>query len=162
MGPNLPSTPRSGTTLALDRFRKRRDEEPPDGGQHGGDPGEEARRAAEPASGADLIDAMARDRERVMNGEISSDEYRHRVAVLLRDASPDEIAATSAGLSSTSEFSHVRASAEAGGFAPARGAAPMSVARTAAIERLTELRAAGKIDEESFLREKERLSRYGQ
>ena len=158
--------------MALGRFRKRRDGEPPDGENPGEAPdreppsGVEAQAGAggdpEPSTGAGLIDAIAHDRERLMNGELSSDEYRIRVAALLRDARPDEVAAASAGLSSTSEFSHVRASAEAGGFAPARGAAPMSVARTAAIERLTELRAAGKIDEESFQREKARLSRYGQ
>ena len=158
--------------MALGRFRKRRDGEPPDGENPGEAPdreppsGVEPQAGAggdpEPSTGAGLIDAIARDRERLMNGELSSDEYRIRVAALLRDARPDEVAAASAGLSATSEFSHVRASAEAGGFAPARGAAPMSVARTAAIERLTELRAAGKIDEESFQREKARLSRYGQ
>jgi len=156
----------------MGRFRKRRDGEPPDGENPGEAPDREPSSGAEPQAGAggdperspgtELIDAIARDRERLMNGELSSDEYRIRVAALLRDARPDEVAAASAGLSSTSEFSHVRASAEAGGFAPARGAAPMSVARTAAIERLTELRAAGKIDEESFQREKARLSRYGQ
>jgi len=161
--------------VAFGRFGKRRDEEPP---EPVGDPGwqpppadahpppaaddQPAGADAQPGLAADLIDAIARGREKLMNGELSSDEYRRRVAALLRDASPEEVAAASAGLSSTSEFSHVRANAEAGGFAPARGAAPMSVARTAAIERLTELRAAGKIDEESFLREKERLSRYGQ
>lgn len=168
--------------MALGRFGRRREEEPPDDGRPGrdtdGEPpvagaeppptrdeqlGTEVQPAAkaQPELGADLIDALARGREKLMNGELSSDEYRRRVTALLRDASPEEVAAASAGLSSTSEFSHVRASAEAGGFAPARGAAPMSVARTAAIERLTELRAAGKIDEESFLREKERLSSYG-
>lgn len=40
------------------------------------------------------------------------------------------------------------------------GAAPVDYARTAAIERLTELRASGKMSEEDFLREKKRLENY--
>ena len=41
------------------------------------------------------------------------------------------------------------------------GAAPIEDARAAAIERLTELRAAGSISEEDYTREKRRLSQYG-
>ena len=41
------------------------------------------------------------------------------------------------------------------------GAAPVDYARMAAIERLTELRASGKMSEEDFLREKKRLENYG-
>jgi hypothetical protein len=40
------------------------------------------------------------------------------------------------------------------------GAAPVDYARMAAIERLTELRASGKMSEEDFLREKKRLENY--
>ena len=40
------------------------------------------------------------------------------------------------------------------------GGAPPDMARTAAIERLTELRAAGKITEEHFIRERNRLMNY--
>ncbi|MGI8945894.1 MAG: hypothetical protein ACR2GL_06625 [Thermoleophilaceae bacterium] len=122
---------------------------------------EDARPEEEREPGTELIDAIARSREQLMTGEISPEDHRLRMSELLRDASPEAVAAASSGLSSASEFSHVRANAEAGGLFPARRQAPMSVARTAAIERLTELHAAGKIDEESFLREKERLSRYG-
>jgi hypothetical protein len=41
------------------------------------------------------------------------------------------------------------------------GAAPVDEARLAAIERLTEMRAAGSISEEDFAREKRRLQAYG-
>jgi hypothetical protein len=41
------------------------------------------------------------------------------------------------------------------------GAPPADYARMAAIERLTELRASGKMSEEDFLREKKRLENYG-
>ncbi len=41
------------------------------------------------------------------------------------------------------------------------GAPAPDYARMAAIERLTELRAAGKMNEEDFLREKKRLENYG-
>ena len=41
------------------------------------------------------------------------------------------------------------------------GAAPADYARMAVIERLTELRASGKMSEEDFLREKKRLENYG-
>lgn len=41
------------------------------------------------------------------------------------------------------------------------GQAPMEEARAAAIERLTEKRAAGEISEETFAREKKRLTEYG-
>lgn len=41
------------------------------------------------------------------------------------------------------------------------GAAPADYARMAAIERLTELHASGKMSEEDFLREKKRLENYG-
>ena len=41
------------------------------------------------------------------------------------------------------------------------GRAPIEDARIAAIERLTELRADGKISEEAFVREKRRLQEYG-
>lgn len=41
------------------------------------------------------------------------------------------------------------------------GAPPLDYARRAAIERLTELRAAGRMSEEEFLREKKRLENYG-
>ena len=40
------------------------------------------------------------------------------------------------------------------------GEAPVDYARMAAIERLTELRASGKMSEEDFLREKKRLENY--
>lgn len=43
----------------------------------------------------------------------------------------------------------------------ALGAPPPDVARTAAIERLTELRAEGKISEDAYRRERRRLERYG-
>ena len=41
------------------------------------------------------------------------------------------------------------------------GRMPPDEQRIAAIERLTELRAAGKVSEENFLKEKRRLSREG-
>lgn len=41
------------------------------------------------------------------------------------------------------------------------GRAPADYARIAAIERLTELKASGKMSEEDFLREKKRLEDYG-
>ncbi len=41
------------------------------------------------------------------------------------------------------------------------GAAPVDYARTAAIERLNELRASGKMSQEDFEREKKRLENYG-
>jgi len=41
------------------------------------------------------------------------------------------------------------------------GGAPADYARIAVIERLTELRASGKMSEEDFLREKKRLENYG-
>ncbi len=41
------------------------------------------------------------------------------------------------------------------------GAAPADYARMAAIERLTELHASGKMSEADFLREKKRLENYG-
>ena len=44
---------------------------------------------------------------------------------------------------------------------PALGAAPADEARLAAVERLTELRAAGSISEETFTRERRRLEEYG-
>lgn len=43
----------------------------------------------------------------------------------------------------------------------ALGAGPPDVARAAAIERLTELRAAGKISEKQYRRERRRLESYG-
>lgn len=43
----------------------------------------------------------------------------------------------------------------------ALGAVPIDEARLAAIERLTELRAAGKISAEAFARERQRLLDYG-
>ena len=41
------------------------------------------------------------------------------------------------------------------------GRSPVAYARIAAIERLTELHASGKMSEEDFLREKKRLENYG-
>ena len=46
------------------------------------------------------------------------------------------------------------------GMSQALGAGPPDRARMAAIERLTELRAAGKIDEEQFHKERRRLEDY--
>ncbi len=59
------------------------------------------------------------------------------------DATVEELAAAAAELSS------------------ALGAAPIDEARLAAIERLTELRAAGEISAEAFDRERQRLLDYG-
>jgi len=59
------------------------------------------------------------------------------------DKSVDELAAAAVELSS------------------ALGAPPAADARIAALERLTELRAAGAISEEDFAREKRRLEGYG-
>ncbi len=52
-------------------------------------------------------------------------------------------------------------SARAVELAEVLGAAPVDEARVAAIERLTELRAAGSISDEDFAREKRRLEAYG-
>ena len=46
------------------------------------------------------------------------------------------------------------------GMSQALGAGPPGAARTAAIERLTELRAAGRISEEQFHEERRRLEDY--
>ncbi len=46
------------------------------------------------------------------------------------------------------------------GMSQALGAPPMDLARMAAIERLTELRAAGRISEEKFNKERTRLMNY--
>src|SRR5919202_4891436 len=51
--------------------------------------------------------------------------------------------------------------ADAAELSSALGAAPIEEARMAAIERLTELRAAGSISEEDYTRKKRRLSSYG-
>ena len=51
--------------------------------------------------------------------------------------------------------------ARAAELAEVLGAAPVDEARLAALERLTELRAAGSISEEDFAREKRRLEAYG-
>ncbi len=50
--------------------------------------------------------------------------------------------------------------AAAGALRADLGEAPVDYARMAAIERLTELRASGKMSEENFLREKKRLENY--
>jgi hypothetical protein len=47
-----------------------------------------------------------------------------------------------------------------GALSQALGAAPPDAARLAAIERLTELRAAGKLTEEQFQKERRRLESY--
>lgn len=51
--------------------------------------------------------------------------------------------------------------AAAAELSAALGAAPIDEARLAAIERLTELRTAGKISAEEFARERQRLLDYG-
>lgn len=51
--------------------------------------------------------------------------------------------------------------AAAAELSSALGAVPVDEARVAAIERLTELRAAGKISVEEFARERQRLLDYG-
>ncbi len=70
-------------------------------------------------------------------------EHRSPAPTDQGDATVDELAAAAAELSS------------------ALGAVPIEEARLAAIERLTELRAAGKISAEAFARERQRLLDYG-
>ncbi|MFP5361197.1 MAG: hypothetical protein ACLGI5_00535 [Thermoleophilia bacterium] len=59
-----------------------------------------------------------------------------------------------------SELSGAQRDAAIGAMARSLGAAPRDLARRAAIERLTELRAAGKMTEEQFHTERRRLEEY--
>ena len=87
----------------------------------------------------DLVEALARAREAAAEGDVSSREHRDRVTAAMRGASVEELAAAAAALSS------------------ALGAAPAGDARAAALERLTELRAAGSITDENYARETRRI-----
>ena len=91
----------------------------------------------------DLVEALSRLRAEAAEGRVSVAEYRRRAAAAIAAASDEEVAAATSELSS------------------ALGAAPADDARNAAVERLTELRAAGAITEEQFAREKQRLLGYG-
>lgn len=59
------------------------------------------------------------------------------------------------------ELSDEERDAAIAAMSQALGAAPPELARTAAIERLTEMRAAGRIGEEQYQRERRRLEDYG-
>ena len=91
----------------------------------------------------DLVEALLRAGEAAANGSPSSNHERRRAAAAIRDANADELAAALAALSSK------------------LGGVPINDARIAAVERLTELRAAGAISEENFAREKRRILDYG-
>ena len=58
------------------------------------------------------------------------------------------------------ELSPEQRDAAIGALSQALGAGPPDAARLAAIERLTELRAAGKLSEEQFHKERRRLESY--
>jgi hypothetical protein len=58
------------------------------------------------------------------------------------------------------ELSRAQRDAALSAMSRALGAGPQDYAKTAAIERLTELRAAGKISDEKFERERRRLENY--
>lgn len=58
------------------------------------------------------------------------------------------------------ELSPEQRDAAIGALSQALGAGPPDAARAAAIERLTELRAAGKMTEEQFQKERRRLESY--
>lgn len=58
------------------------------------------------------------------------------------------------------ELSPEQRDAAIGALSQALGAGPPDAARLAAIERLTELRAAGKLTEEQFQKERRRLESY--
>ena len=58
------------------------------------------------------------------------------------------------------ELSPEQRAAAIGALSQALGAHPPDAARVAAIERLTELRAAGKLSEEQFHKERRRLESY--
>ncbi len=92
---------------------------------------------------SDLVEALLRAGEAAANGSPSANEERRRAAAAIRAASSDELAAAATALSGK------------------LGAAPINDARIAAVERLTELRAAGEISEENFAREKQRILDYG-
>lgn len=94
-------------------------------------------------AGGDLIEALDRARAAAAQGGVSGGEHRRRLAAAIRDASIDELAAAAASLST------------------ALGAPPAGDARAAALERLTELRAAGSIGEEDFARETRRILGQG-
>lgn len=74
---------------------------------------------------------------------VDQDGRRRRLPANLDELSPEERDAAIAAMSEA-----------LGGVTP-------DVARTAAIERLTELRAAGKLSEEQYRRERRRLEDYG-
>lgn len=59
------------------------------------------------------------------------------------------------------ELSREERDAAIAAMSQALGAPPPDVARTAAIERLTELHAAGKLSDDDFRRERKRLEEYG-
>ena len=58
------------------------------------------------------------------------------------------------------ELSPEQRDAAIGALSQALGAGPPDAARVAAIERLTEMRAAGKLTEEQFHKERRRLESY--
>jgi Short C-terminal domain len=97
--------------------------------------------------GMDLAEAIAREREAfaesLMQRGASHKEYERRLQAQMRHASADELAGAASELSSV------------------LGAAPVSDARAAALERLSELHASGAISEEQFTREKQRILGYG-
>jgi hypothetical protein len=106
-------------------------------GKHGDD---QPDRRAEPRN--PLIEALEEVHEEALKGNLSGAEYGRRVTEALSGASREDIAEATAYLSQEI------------------GQAPPEDARLAAIERLTEMRAAGKISKENFERERKRISEY--
>ena len=89
-----------------------------------------------------VIEALEKLHDEALEGNLTSVEYGRRVTEALSGASREDIAAAADYLSER------------------MGKAPPDDAKAAAIERLTEMHAAGKISTENFEREKKRLSEY--
>ena len=89
-----------------------------------------------------LIDALDKAHQDAMELNLTAAEYGQRVIDALAGASREEIAEAANYLSHS------------------LGQASPDDARMAAVERLTEMRAAGKISKEDFERERKRLSEY--
>jgi hypothetical protein len=95
-----------------------------------------------PRSSNPLVEALEHIHEDALNLNLSAAEYGQRVIDALAGASREDIAGAAQYLSE------------------AIGQASPDDARMAAIERLTEMHAAGKITKEQFESERKRLSEY--
>jgi hypothetical protein len=98
-------------------------------------------------------------RERLRNYDPAAERKGQRVGGWL--IYTDEHGAQRRIPSEVGELSSAEIASAANALSSELGAAELSYATLAAIERLTELRSAGTISEETYLREKRRLQDFG-